>query len=353
MPLPNLHEFNEAFLHAKSESQTWGNLFREINTSDYNGNKEDADDTKAYLALSGLIHVLSEWDFYSSPALDQAAAQLQVKSWQLMEFIETLRDSLAITESDLIIYENKFSKMPTQVINTGSENLEERIHNSHPAHSHVDNTIFNHSRDDHAPISSAATGPSKSVIVLSVVCLSLFVLVVIFSGLSNQRNLSSLFTSSGEPKLTSNADSNNSQAPPTPKSTNERIYFKGIELPITDKLCNNKGSFCIYGLATLANRESGEATYRFSDEADGQQVNINGIISVSKIDRNGNDRTFTFAFRDDQNNTTPGWAAAGYFNLDQDKDTSKRGILTRFITTESYGSKTPVGLENTAYLFPK
>lgn len=130
-----------------------------------------------------------------------------------------------------------------------------------------------------------------------------------------------------------------------------QVNFSGINLPITDKLCNKKGNFCIYNLANLINQESGQATYNFSEINQGQLVNINGTITIENLQKNDGRRVFTFAFRDDQSTTTSGWAAAGIFSLDQDP--SKPGILTRFKTTESFGPKTPVGLENTAYVFPQ
>jgi hypothetical protein len=135
------------------------------------------------------------------------------------------------------------------------------------------------------------------------------------------------------------------------ESTSNNVYFNGISLPITNTLCNKKRSFCIYNLARLINQESGQATYSFSEMHNGEQVNIKGIIAIADLKRDGAKRTFTFSFSDDQNNTTPGWAAAGSFKLDQ--DISRPGILTTFTTHQSFGPKTPVGLENTAYLFPQ
>jgi hypothetical protein len=130
-----------------------------------------------------------------------------------------------------------------------------------------------------------------------------------------------------------------------------KVYFKGIDLPITNKLCNKKGNFCIIGLANLVQNETGSASYNFQDTSNGQSTLINGTITISNLEK-GSDgtRNFTFAFRDDQSSTTPGFAAAGYFNLQQ--DVAQAGIKTNFKTTESYGPKTPVGLENIAYLFP-
>ena len=134
--------------------------------------------------------------------------------------------------------------------------------------------------------------------------------------------------------------------------SSQQVTFNGIDLPITNRLCNKKETFCIYGLAKLVQDETGAATYDFVDTANGERVTIHGEINISNLQRAADGgRTFTFAFKDNQSRTTPGWAAAGYFYLDQ--DAKQPGILTRFKTTESFGPKTPVGLENTSYLFPR
>lgn len=138
----------------------------------------------------------------------------------------------------------------------------------------------------------------------------------------------------------------------TSSMPSQEIYFKGIKLPITNSLCNKKNTFCINGLARLVEDERGSASYSFEDSDNGQRVSIQGEIRIASVERNGDGtRTFYFSFRDNQGVTTPGWAAAGTFQLDQ--DTKQPGILTRFKTTESFGPKTPVGLENTSYLFPR
>lgn len=145
---------------------------------------------------------------------------------------------------------------------------------------------------------------------------------------------------------------NSSTSSNEPQSS-EIVKFTGIDLPVTNTLCTKKGNFCIYGLADLVKNESGTANYRFSDVANGEQVNINGTIKIDNIERGSDgNRTFYFGFEDDQSNTTTGWAAAGGFTLAQDPDPKKPGILTKFKTVRSYGPKTPVGLENTSYLFP-
>jgi len=136
------------------------------------------------------------------------------------------------------------------------------------------------------------------------------------------------------------------------QNSSQQVIFNGIDLPITNRLCNKKETFCIYGLARLVQEEAGTASYEFIDTVKGERVVIYGDISIANLQRSvGGGRTFTFAFRDDQSRTTLGWAASGHFNLDQDPVLP--GILTRFKTTESFGPKTPVGLENTSYLFPR
>ncbi len=140
--------------------------------------------------------------------------------------------------------------------------------------------------------------------------------------------------------------------PPKDQNSSQQVILNGFDLPITNRLCNKKGTFCIYGLAKLVQEEAGAATYDFVDTANGERVTIYGDISIANLQRAADGRrTFTFAFRDDQTRTTSGWAAAGRLNLEQDP--KQAGILTRFKTTESFGPKTPVGLENTSYLFPR
>lgn len=156
---------------------------------------------------------------------------------------------------------------------------------------------------------------------------------------STENNISETQTTN---KFSSNQD--------TIANNSESVSFSGIDLPITNTICNKKRSFCIYNLASLVNSENGEATYTFSEQVNGESVNISGRIFIDSIQREGNGRSFNLRFQDNQDSTTTGWAAAGRFELAQ--DSKKPGILSKFITTESFGPKTPVGLENTAYLFP-
>jgi len=362
MPLPNFDEVKVLLARLKRDDQSWGNLFREISSGTPQNAISSSPVARIITAKPSLIQVLAKWDFYYSPFLDQSASDYEVKSWQVTEYIEALREALAIGESDLIVYEKKDSTIthpaepsltpesaaadnaqdePRYVPDQNSDSRSTRLEYEVPTAS------YSHTAN--------AGGPSKTVLALTgLVSALVVILVVLIVSITNQRSGSLSSPPSGQrssDQSSAAGDPGNSQESP-PKTTNVEVYFKGIDLPVTNTLCNKKRSFCINNLATLVNNESGEATYSFSDIANGQQVSINGTITISNIDRSGGNRTFTFAFRDDQNNTTPGWAAAGYFNLDQDSNPAKPGILTRFKTTESFGPKTPVGLENTSYLFP-
>lgn len=101
MPLPELEEFTSMIAQSKTEEQSWGALFEMVRSGQHSEGGTDRTDARKYLFESGLLPVLSEWDFHSSPVLDQAALELGVKSWQLTEFIETVREMFSIEESDL------------------------------------------------------------------------------------------------------------------------------------------------------------------------------------------------------------------------------------------------------------
>lgn len=362
MTLPNFDEVKELLARSKRHDQSWGNLFREISCGTAQNESVRSQAAIVFATKPSLIQVLAEWDFYSSKFLDEAASDYSVKSWQVTEYVEGLREALSISESDLIVYEKQDSTVPTKAERNiepffpvpGSTQPESRSiqDQSNGGASALLEYEVPTDASRHTPNMG---GVSKTVLALTGLVSALAVLLVaVIASITPQRpgSLSSPTNGQGSSdQSNSEGSTGNSQVSP-PKTTNTEVSFNGIDLPVTNTLCNKKRSFCIYNLATLVNNETGDATYSFTDMANGQQVSINGTITISNIDRNGGKRMFTFAFRDDQNNTTPGWAAAGYFNLDQDSNPSKPGILTKFKTTESFGPKTPVGLENTAYLFP-
>lgn len=362
MSLPDFDEIKELLARSKRDDQSWGNLFREISSGTLQKENASSPAVSIFTSKPSLICVLGEWDFYSSKFLDEAASDYGVKSWQVTEYAEGLREALSIGESDLIVYEKQDFNAPKQAERTNEPFIPAEGNSDYKqGHGEDQSDRMRSARLEYeaSATSSSRTaseeGPSKTVLVLTGVISTLAViLVVLINSTSNQRPDALSPSPSGQ----ASADRSNSEGSPgnsqgsPPKTTNTEVYFNGLDLPVTNTLCNKKKNFCIYNLATLVNNEKGEATYSFSDMANGVQVSINGTITVSNIERDGDNRIFTFAFRDDQNKTTPGWAAAGYFNLDQDSSPSKPGILTRFKTTESFGPKTPVGLENTSYLFP-
>jgi len=134
----------------------------------------------------------------------------------------------------------------------------------------------------------------------------------------------------------------------------QSVQFGDLDYPVTNKICNQKETFCIYNLADLILEIKDEAFYIFSDTFPKEGlVNINGFIRVFETEQQGNTKLFTFRWQDDQETTTDGFAAVGVFRLEKDPDPAKKGILTKFKATKSFGSKTPVGVENTSYLFPR
>jgi len=136
--------------------------------------------------------------------------------------------------------------------------------------------------------------------------------------------------------------------------SDQSVQFGDLDYPVTNKICNQKETFCIYNLADLILGTKEQAFYIFSDTfpKDGL-VDINGFIRVYETEQQGDMKLFTFSWQDDRESTTEGYAAEGFFRLEKDPDPTKQGILTKFKATKSFGSKTPVGVENTSYLFPR
>ncbi|MCP9807874.1 hypothetical protein KBY58_00290 [Cyanobium sp. HWJ4-Hawea] len=200
------------------------------------------------------------------------------------------------------------------------------------------------------------TQETRSIVLLGVILLLAF-LALILQVASEGNKAENTVTGEIEgekTKLLENPDNDKSSRPTTDPSSSsqEQVYFTGIDLLVTNNLCNKKGNFCIYGLASLVTSEKGSANYKFEDTAKGESVTIRGMIEILNINKEPDGtRTFSFSFRDNQAETTSGWAAAGHFMID--KNAKQPGIMSRFQTSESFGPKTPVGLENTSYLFPR
>jgi hypothetical protein len=302
-----------------------------VMTNDAVDEKRVEEEDYKFLRDSEITELLAVQDISSYKKLNELAEKIGVKSWQLTEYIETLIDDLGILplhyEQNSQTNENQQATAPTSI----------------PVND--DNTTYDPSQN---PKTHEQTS-SKSYLFAALISGIGLLLIILIAVISGQNNTSTKIESKDPDKRTSppKKETRDSSAAPQEKS----IYFNGINLPITNNLCNQKESFCIYNLAELVNSERGSAYYRFSETNKGKLIQIDGEITISKIERNGGSRIFTFNWEDNRQKTTPGFAAAGYFRLDQDKN--KAGILTRFVTTRSYGDKTPVGLENTSYLFPQ
>ena len=186
--------------------------------------------------------------------------------------------------------------------------------------------------------------------------------------IASEKETSTLTAQQNQPSSTSQAKNNASPIPQAAapkrkpqkpkiqapaKGGDQSIQFGDLDYPVTNKICNQKGSFCIYNLADLILEIKDEAFYIFSDTFKDGVVDINGYIRVFETEQEGDMKLFTFRWQDDRQTTTDGYAAVGFFRLEKDPDPTKKGILTKFKTTKSFGAKTPVGVENTSYLFPK
>ena len=309
----------------------------------------------AFIANTGLVEILSEADIHASDLLTTTADRLGVKSWQLSEYVEQLKEELGLTSDQYIRYETAEPAKIAEAPEKPDTNSSSTPAPATPAESLPPTTI------DPAQLPQNHGQPKSQFLVpliLSGILLAgigIFVLILI--AVVSQKNENAPQPSQGSDTNSKASKPSSSWTPPKPKrevaTTKNSVYFQGIDLPITNKICNKKRTFCIYNLAKIVDNEKGSAYYEFREIEKGKLTEIYGKISIGKIDRSNNMRRFTFNWQDDVRTTSPGFAAAGYFRLDQDKDPSKPGILTRFVTTRSFGSKTPVGLENTSYLFPQ
>ena len=182
-----------------------------------------------FLRDSGIIDLLDVQDLSSYQHLNEIAEKLGVKSWQLTEYIESLRDELRILplhyEKNRQINENQQAAAsparPVNDVNITSSN----------------NTTFNPSQN---PQLQAQPSEKSNLIpgLLSGIGLLLIILIaVVFGQNNNTANMDS--QNPGKSRQYSQKQTNNSSSAPPEKS----IYFSGINLPVTNKLCNQKKHF--------------------------------------------------------------------------------------------------------------
>ena len=305
MALPNFEEFRQALASAKRDDQSWGTLFREINNGCLTGSAKENHANTELLSSSGLCKVLAEWDFYSSPSLDLAVVQLDVKSWQLIEFVESVRESLSIAESDLIVYELEPVAAPNSMPrNEDTADLpSSRIIRNQVYVSQAQDPVFNNYSSYGESANLPLTSPEAVRLALLIfagiiiVPLAILALTAIFNNQKSVQTFSPTPSQTPEKiqphEASESASLSNASSPgdSRPMPSSDKVFFKGIDLPVTNKLCNAKGTFCILGLATLVTQEAGEATYAYSEMVNGEQINIKGTISVSNLEKDGDSRT--------------------------------------------------------------
>ena len=135
------------------------------------------------------------------------------------------------------------------------------------------------------------------------------------------------------------------------KKMGNSFYPIGSNLAISDRMCNRKGSFCIFMLDSLVNSRKTHAEYTYRETLNGKYVSINGRIELDAASREYNPNRFAFNWEDDRSRTTKGYAGRGSFSIASAN--KSKGFLTRFTTKTSFGVHAPVGLENTAIIFSR
>ena len=353
--LPDLDQLKHSFAYLidneaqKSRPRSWADLVLDVENDialleqsliEHNSeSNQEATllDHLRFIRDSRFAKLMATNDIFSSDELSKLAEDTGVKSWQIIEYVELIRDDLCLKEEDFIRYSE---------VSASDPDLLRDMKAGPPKGISLNNNSNYIQAFTPAAIELKSKGKDKLNSKFGVALLvGAGSILLVLTGLS----VNSYRTSHGY----SSGQNNKSLLLAQAKGPGESVYFAGIKLPITDKLCNKRGSFCIFNLATVVQSERGRARYEFRDSLSGKNVFITGSIAVNKVKRSGSSRFFTFNWHDDRRKTTPGYAASGYFRLEQDKDPQKKGILTRFVTTRSYGSQTPVGLQNTSHLFPR
>lgn len=109
MALPSIDNFELSLRQLKAAEQSWGEVFWCIrNQRPLQTEVEATDPTsisahKKIVLESGLLPVLEVWDIYYTDCMDAAAKNLGVQAWEIIEFIDHLRERLNLTESDFVI----------------------------------------------------------------------------------------------------------------------------------------------------------------------------------------------------------------------------------------------------------
>ena len=95
---------------------------------DSEATQDNHQDLLTFIANTGLVEILSEADIHASDLLSTTADRLGVKSWQLSEYVEQLKEELGLTSDQYIRYEKAESSEVSQALNSQPP--------AHPAHQH-------------------------------------------------------------------------------------------------------------------------------------------------------------------------------------------------------------------------
>ena len=78
------------------------------------GTQDNNQELLTFIANTGLVEILSEADLHASDLLSTTADRLGVKSWQLSEYVEQLKEELGLTSDQYIRYERAESSKDSQ-----------------------------------------------------------------------------------------------------------------------------------------------------------------------------------------------------------------------------------------------
>ena len=303
-----------------------------INSDELEHQKDQYIEQIKEIQKSGLAQILASSDHNSSELLLQASQKTGIKSWQISEFLDQLKEDIGLTEKNYI----KYSSPSHTVQETSAAEKPQPIPDQQTSAIEQQKTDATGNTKQQAQERKNAKGKTPLILFFFGCGLALAFLCNAFI-----QNL--------------NRDSDLKNASPKEISSFRRmgdsIYPMGANLPITEQICNQKGSFCIYKLKKLINSGEGYADYIYKERLNGKDVYISGSISIKAKNTTDTPNLYTFSWEDDRNKTTRGYAGAGSFSIVSDP--KSKGFLTRFITNESFGIHAPIGLENTAIVYPR
>lgn len=324
--LNNLRSGQDGAEQVPEKPNTLANPFNDNQTESFNSEDISIQQASDYQLIqqSGLVEILGEQELSSYTKLSEFAEQFDVKSWQLIEFVETLREELGILPIHYaqIQQPDETSVNPNVTADVGSQVQTSSIE-----------TTIDPSKADNLYINSE----KKSVAIKAISALAGLAIVVslIYKASNNNNKIENIPFN----EISSLRKMGNS------------YYPVGSNLAISDRMCNRKGSFCIFMLGSLVNSSKTNAEYTYRETINGKYVSINGRIKLEAASRENNPNRFAFNWEDDRSRTTKGYAGGGSFSIENNN--KSQGFLTRFTTTTSFGVHAPVGLENTAIIFSR